>query len=376
MVTQAAKSKHFKALAGEIRAVTQPVAVSIPNGYSEAELWQIFNALTQHVAEGDELVVDITYGFRSLPFLSFLAIAFLRLARKVQVRRVLYGAWEARNKATNQTPVFDLTPFVALLDWTIATDRFTRFGDAADLAALLREEMPPGPLMGTNLQARSLGKALKDAANAMEDVSLALRLSRPLETITAAGQLKETLDNVGASISKDLPPFRLLTRQIQQAYHPFVMQNNPLNKENWKITLQIQLDLIERYLKQGQIVQALTLAREWVVSVLALQFDVAALTDYEGSRRPVENTLNNQVEKHKPNPRPLLKPAFDQQMAQLPVHRELGKIWAKLTALRNDIAHVGMNSNPGPASRIHSEVHKLLPHLQTVFQKLVPEQAQ
>lgn len=375
VVTEKAEAMHFESLADEIAAVTRPITIPIPDGSSEAELWQIFNALTQHVAEGDELVVDITNGFRSLPFLSFLAIAFLRLARRVKVHCVLYGAWEARNEETNETPVFDLTPFVTLLDWTIATDRFTRFGDAADLAAFLRAEMPPGPLMGTDLQARELGKALKDAAKAMENVSLALRLSRPLETIVAAGQLEKTLNNAGAPIANNLPPFRLLTRQIQRAYHPFVMQNDPLNKENWQITLQIQLDLIERYVKQGQIAQALTLAREWVVSALALQFDVAALTDYEACRKPIENTLNNEVEKHKPRPRPLLKPAFDEQMAQLPIHRELGKVWGRLTDLRNDIAHVGMNLKPKPASRIYNETHNLLPRLQAIFQELVLEQA-
>ena len=92
-------------------------------------------------------------------------------------------------------------------------------------------------------------------------------------------------------------------------------------------------------------------------------------------RKPIENTLNNEVEKHKPRPRPLLKPAFDEQMAQLPIHRELGKVWGRLTDLRNDIAHVGMNLKPKPASRIYNETHNLLPRLQAIFQELVLEQA-
>ncbi|RME96975.1 MAG: TIGR02221 family CRISPR-associated protein, partial [Chloroflexi bacterium] len=146
VVTQAAEARHFESLADEIAGVTTPVAVPIPDGHSEADLWQMFDALTAHVAEGDDLVVDITNGFRSLPFLSFLAVAFLRIARRVKIQRILYGAWEARNPA-NESPIFDLTPFLTLLDWTIATDRFTRFGDASDLAALLRQGIPAGPML-------------------------------------------------------------------------------------------------------------------------------------------------------------------------------------------------------------------------------------
>ncbi|MCQ3978453.1 MAG: TIGR02221 family CRISPR-associated protein, partial [Anaerolineae bacterium] len=65
-MTKDAKAKHFESLADEISQVTRPVAAPIPDGHSEADLWQIFEALTQAVGEGDELVVDITNGFRSL----------------------------------------------------------------------------------------------------------------------------------------------------------------------------------------------------------------------------------------------------------------------------------------------------------------------
>ena len=371
VVTKDARAKHFEPLADEIASFTQPVAVPIPDGHSEADLWQIFDALTRQVEAEAELVVDITNGFRSLPFLSFLAVAFLRLARRVKVERIYYGAWEARNQAANESPIFDLTPFVTLLDWTIATDRFTRFGDASDLAALLRQGIPPGSQMSRDLPARALGNALKRAATAMEGVSLALRLTRPLETMTASANLAATWQQVGALVEQQAPPFGLLAAAVRQTYQPLAMAQDPLERANWRLNLQIQLDLVGLYLKRGQVVQAVTLAREWLVSLLVYAFAGASLVDYEQGREPVERALNNEVERRKPNPRALLETPYDEALQKLPNARELGQLWNKLTQLRNDLAHVGMNLNPKPAEKLARDAHELYPRLQEVGRLLL-----
>lgn len=370
VVTDAAEEKHFETLADEISGVTTPVAVPIPDGHSEADLWQIFEALTEHVEEEDELIVDITNGFRSLPFLSFLAIAFLRMARRVTVKHVYYGAWDARNEA-NESPIFDLTPFVTLLDWTIATDRFTRFGDASDLADLLRAGMPPGPLMGTDLEARAVGNGLKHAAKAMEDVSLALRLTRPLETMSNAAKLTQKLTEVGDIISRKARPYGLLARQIQAAYQPLALADDPLARENWRLNLQIQLDLIERYLDQGQVVQAVTLAREWLVSLLVYRFQADSMTNYEADRKPVEYALGNEAERVRGGGRSPRASRFDAALQALPNHREIGDLWGNLTSLRNDIAHVGMKASPSNAASLRKRAEGLYPRLRQVGQRLL-----
>ncbi len=373
VVTEAAEQKHFEPLADEIGEFTQPVAVPIPDGHSETDLWTIFGTLTDEVTAGDELVVDITNGFRSLPFLSFLAVAFLRLARRVRVQHIYYGAYEARDRATNHSPIFDLTPFVILLDWTIATDRFTRFGDASDLAALLREGMPPGPLMGSNLEARKLGNGLKYAAQAMEAVSLALRMTRPIETMTTAKRLVDTLEKTTPLIEQQARPFGLLAEQVRQAYRPLAL-TDPLQPDQWRTNLEIQLDLVGWYLDKGQVVQAITLAREWLVSLLAYHFGSSNLTDYAHERQPVENALNNEVERHKSAPRLPLQPASDAPLQNLPQHRELGKVWNRLIDLRNDIAHVGMKLTPKDAEKLRQEAQALYPRLQALGQALLADQ--
>ena len=109
---------------------------NIPNGNSPTELWEIFNVCEKAVDEGDEIILDITHAFRSLPLLTFTVSAYLRQVKQVKLKRVIYGAFEAQDKDKNQTPIFDLTPFVRLLDWTNAVNIFQRSGDARPIANL------------------------------------------------------------------------------------------------------------------------------------------------------------------------------------------------------------------------------------------------
>ena len=48
-------------------------SVPIPDGKSEHEIWQLFSIIAEKLSEDDEIILDITHGFRSLPFLALLA---------------------------------------------------------------------------------------------------------------------------------------------------------------------------------------------------------------------------------------------------------------------------------------------------------------
>lgn len=370
-VTEQAKAKAWPVMAALNDDRIKPV--DIPTGETAAEMWATFEQLTQVVEEKDTVIFDITHGLRSIPFLVFLAAAFLKSAKAVTIEAVYYGAFELQKDAQGQprpAPVIDLSEFVTLLDWTIATDRFTRFGDASNLVKLLRDGKPDGPLMGKDLEARALGNALKKAANAIENVSLTLRLTRPLETMKASQTLVDTLADVQEIIKNDAPPFGLLADEISGTYREFALAQ-PQERAHWHTNLQIQLDMIQWYLEREQIVQAVTLAREWLVSLLLYHFGGQSLVDHRAEREPVENALNNVAEQQKPNPRPPLDSSYNDALRQLPQHQELGKIWSSLIDLRNDIAHAGMNPQPTDANKLCKKAHKLYPGLQAIGQDIL-----
>jgi CRISPR-associated DxTHG motif protein len=343
----------------------------IPEGHSEADLWAIFDALTDAVETGETVTFDVTHSFRSLPFLSFLAVAYLKAAKNVKVERVLYGAWEARDKETDRSPVFDLTPFVALLDWLAATNRFVDLGDGHALAGLLRQGMPPGIQMGQDLQARQLGQQLRSGAEAIEMVSLALRLARPVESMQAAAHLASTLQQAAPGILQRARPFGVLAEQVVMGYGQFGLEE-PAEPAHLAQSLWRQYAMIGWYLKQQHVMQAVTLAREWVVSLLAYKFG-ANMFDNQVERPGVELALNNGVETRKSG-QALRTGPYDGQFEALPQADELVGLWSKLTDLRNDLAHVGMRPGAKSASQLAQKARSLQPELEVLAYSLLPAQ--
>lgn len=172
--TDGAKSRHADWLASEFKRHGLPEVeiVDIPDGASEEQLWTIFRIVRDAVAEGDEIVFDVTHSFRSLPVIMTVLLRYLAVAKGVVLSACLYGAWEARDGDNVPiAPVFDLTPFFTLDGWTHAIRSFELFGDAAELKKLSAPRL--GPLCRNDDAARSLNRAIQEMTRFADNVRLA-----------------------------------------------------------------------------------------------------------------------------------------------------------------------------------------------------------
>ena len=171
--TAGAKEKHADALVAEFatNGLPSPRLVDIPDGSSEDQLWTIFRIVRDIVGDGDEIAFDVTHSFRSLPDVMTVLLRYLGVAKGVSLGQCLYGAWEARDKEVNVAPVFDLTPFFALDDWTHAILGFERSGDPGELRRLVAGRL--GPLCRTDAAARSLNPAVRKTAAFADNVRIA-----------------------------------------------------------------------------------------------------------------------------------------------------------------------------------------------------------
>jgi CRISPR-associated DxTHG motif protein len=175
LLTEKARARHWNDLSQRLQGHTQIVEVDIPDGKSEAELWRIFEKISDAVCEGDQIAFDITHSFRSLPVIALLTIAYLKQVKGVKVQYVLYGAYEALD---NQgAPVFDLTPFADLLDWLAAAKMFMATGDSSELGQLI-QEVQNDAYRNRGAYAENLPRALKNFGMALEEVSNDLLLAR------------------------------------------------------------------------------------------------------------------------------------------------------------------------------------------------------
>jgi len=107
----------------------QVIPVSIPSGKDISEIWKIFEIVLSKLEDEDEVVIDITHSFRSLPMLVFTVLNYAKVLKNIKLDGVYYGAYEARNE-NNIAPIFDLTVFDQLLDWAQGVNAFLKYGNS------------------------------------------------------------------------------------------------------------------------------------------------------------------------------------------------------------------------------------------------------
>ncbi|HEY9786344.1 MAG TPA: TIGR02221 family CRISPR-associated protein [Candidatus Obscuribacterales bacterium] len=334
---------HFETLCEEHEksGLIIPRAVDIPNGGSEAELWQIFQAMTDVLEDNDEVVFDITYAFRSLPLLAFIAAAYLRVAKQIKLRTIVYGAFDA--KQDGRAPVFDLSPFLGLLDWIAATDKFVKTGDARELADLLKaaHSVPwrSAPFSDRN----HLPRHLQGLGATLEKLSQALALTRPPEIANQASELDKRLDAAAGETVRWAQPFTVLLERTRSAYQPFAED-----------TLAKQRNLVHWYNDRGQAIQAITLAREWIVSWTCIRLGKDKLTEREIVEIAINQAALQKRGQTVEDESPLLP-----SLRALPEVDRLVRVWGEISDLRNDVAHCGMRLRPRPASTIVQSTKEL-----------------
>jgi len=343
-VTEDARAMHwerFRVLAEDYVASLKPV--DIPDGADELQLWKVFQAVVDHVDAGESVIFDMTHGFRSLPFLSFLASAYLRVVKKIHLEAVLYGNFEARDKSVtpNRAPVIDMTRFVDLLDWLVAADRFVRFGDAHDLAEQLRSVRPSYQQQQTDKALQADAIRLAQAARALDDVSLALRLIRPAEAMDASSKLQTRLVDAMQSFQAHARPFIPLAQAVSDAFAPLSLSKADQKRDPVDL-LARERRLVFWYLERKQYVQAMAVAREWIITWAMLHAEMDQTLDIT-LREEMEKTLGKAIKERQDGHGAFSDVVFSsgRTLHSLPKVAQALKLYEEVGLARNDLLHAG-----------------------------------
>lgn len=346
------KKKYVNVLEERLGSVVR--FEEIPEGRTEEELWAIFDKCVDVVKGESEILLDITHAFRSIPLVVFTVALYLRKVRDVKISGIIYGAYEARSpyreppKPSDRAPVFDLSLLLDLVEWMSGAEALMKYLNAETLSEKLKT-------IHKSLWREKIAepRMLERLARKLNGFSNALLLNRPIESMKSAQELLPLLREARHEIEKWSKPFTLVVEKVEDwtgaLAHP---EPEILSAEN----LRKQLSLIELYIHHGLVLQAVTLAREWVVSYVCA-FRGYDWLDYE-KRREVESTLNSAIERKK-GEHAKLPEWFD----ELPTKEELLKAWSKVRDLRNDLTHCGMRRDARGADDIIKNAKEMLEFL-------------
>ncbi len=345
LATGEAEASHGKSIRQAFASggLAEPRIERLLDGRTEEELWENFRRLHALVARSTHarLVLDITHGFRSQPFFAAATVSFARAlgGRKADIT-IVYGAFDARS-TDNRTPVWDLTPFVDLLDWLHALRSFADSGDAKAIGRLLEPRAREAGRLWA--QGGRVGEQprLKQFARALERFSavlLALRtgellLSRDGEP-SAAARLLEACRAAREDISRRIPPLGEALAEIEKIALPLAPGATDLSGEDGK---RLMVALAKLYLCFGRLAEAAVALREgWVNLYAAAAACRPGLPDYDEEARARAERAWTEASPH---------------------HRAIA-------GLRNDIEHGGFKARPLPAAAIHEQLVRFVQDLE------------
>lgn len=108
--------------------------VLIPYCRTPAEQTALLGLMAEQVQAKDEVHLDITHGYRTLPMLAVLAGLYLRQVRKAVIGGIWYGAYDPD---TQEAPVQELSGLLHIAGWLEALAIYERSGDYGAFAPLL-----------------------------------------------------------------------------------------------------------------------------------------------------------------------------------------------------------------------------------------------
>ncbi|WP_273845470.1 TIGR02221 family CRISPR-associated protein [Rubrobacter calidifluminis] len=340
LLTRRARDRYEEELCSEAeRQGWAYTPVDIPDGKSEAELWEIFEKFGEHLKEGDEVILDLTHGFRHLPALLLSAVQYHAARKRIKTLGVYYGAYEARDESNN-VPIFDLTPLVDLPEWSYGVRLFSDY-------------LLPGPLgeMLERIQRRSHQRSgeqpftrLQQVGRALFDLEAPLASGMPLEAGFEAHRALEKARSAEEELSR-LAPLRGFWEELKGQLTSFALPepeapkgNKP--KKGMILTieeLERQAHLVDGYLAISDLRAAATLMRELIVSAVILHT--------QDPKRWLEGEERQRAERRLGVIASWNRGAFQLKKLLSKEQQELATLWDQVRERRNALAHAGMRED-------------------------------
>ncbi|CAL1241052.1 CRISPR-associated protein Csx16 [Candidatus Methylocalor cossyra] len=343
LATAKAEETHGQKLADDFRAagLPEPKLRPIRDGKGPAELWENFRTLRQALAEAgaESIVLDITHGFRSQPFFAGAVVSFVRsLADRPADIRVVYGAFEAKDEQ-GRAPIWDLTAFIELVDWTQAIREFTRTGEAETLSRQaemigrrLAKDWNAAGRPGARPAVKEFADTLREFGGALVTVRTgALLLPRGNKpSVTRA--LRQALSAARADLERHIPPLaEVLDRMETDLLKPLDHDLSHLSGATGQAAMAA---LARLYLDLGRYAEAAAVLREGWVNLYAS----------EPATQPGTAAFD----------------AAQRAKAEARWRETSGNAARTIATVRNDLEHAGFNKQPLPPETIRDQLNKLI----------------
>jgi len=262
--TEEASKTHFSKLNEECGGKFKEVI--IPQGFDEKEIWDIFKIVFDELEENDEVILDTTHSFRSIPMLGITLIQYAKFIKQITVKGIYYGAFanlglpkeiveKYPNPEDRVAPILDLTSFSILQDWTNYGSQFINTGNVNNLGKIA-DQSTNKILKETQGQDRN-AKKLKKINGYLNEIGEDFRTNRGKKYLAA-----ETIIKAKNEIDE------LKEQTVLSAFTPILTKLNEEFSKYEKDDEKNLLHAVQWCIDKDLIQQGITQLQEAVITIL------------------------------------------------------------------------------------------------------------
>ena len=328
--------EKLEGLEYRLKSLKLPIQIEmteISEGFSEEEIWSIFNSVYGKLQEEDEIYFDVTHSFRSIPLFSTILFNYSHYLKRTNLVGVYYGAFEKLGPAymvrhipveERIAPIIDLTSIVRLQELTSAANNLHQYGKMSTLSDLISVVEGKGKV---KQDVNCIKKKMKEFDLAISTCKLDVIKDGKL-----IGELQERIKAV-----KEIPTLSQAHRELIAKVENEINVFKPIDTyEN----VETAVDWARKY---GMIQQAYTLAEELTISkvkdFLLPKYEILRTEDNKMCRVFISALLSLDIKREEyKNEKKDLKCLF-YELLSLEIIKELRPYYMELANNRNIINH-------------------------------------
>lgn len=308
-------------------------AVDIPDGKTNREIWQIFTKVYDEIELHDEIYVDVTHSFRSIPIIFMSVLNYAKVTKRCDIKRIFYGAFDA--KENGRAPIYDLTLFNQITEWSSGVEQLLSTGECEMFCSTVEKTL------------RHLSEETDEVIRLISECS---RLIKEFYTDLKLVRGKSVLDD-GEKLYQVLCEIKALNTEKHIAMQPFFhilgrIENQVDFFKNENLIKKI-LECVKLCRKFGQYQQAYTFLRENIINYVCINSGL----DWKKEKpdrmiaEKVMNSLNYMINIKKCCDKEINEKENDENVKHILENRidfisnDAVKLFGALINYRNDLAH-------------------------------------